>query len=143
MTIVLPEETVTEKPIAVRVLERAALIIEEHGHCCSALMKDREGQPTERNCRINDPRLTYCELGAIWRAGFEFGLLPPTLDELDVIAANSLEHDDESYFVIGRSIDLSRPETEGIHVFNDEAANARESATHLRRIAQEWQSTRS
>lgn len=142
MTITLPEETITEKPIEVRVLERAALIIEEHGHCCGALIKDG-ACPAERAHWVNSPQLTYCELGAIWRAGFEFGLLPRTFEDLAVIAANSGKDDDETYYVIGRAVGLSKATVENIYIHNDEAHDARKSAAHLRWIAQEWQSTKS
>lgn len=141
MTITLPErETITEKPIEVRILERAALIIEEHGHCSGALVKMGENDVDETVHRVNDPRLSYCELGAIWRAGFEFGVLPPTFMELEAIAALDERYEDEPYVVIGSAVGIDTDEgVEQIHMHNDHHKDAHKSAAHLRQLASEWQ----
>lgn len=151
MTITLPEETAVEKSVQVRILERAALIIEEHGHTCGALCSDRGGNRGEHhNMRIDDARLSYCELGAIWRAAFECGLLPPRYDDLQAIvyanqALGNVPADAEydTYNVIAEAAGISSVEMEGIHTFNDAAKDARKSAAHLRMLARQWQSTRS
>lgn len=149
MIVTLPErETITEKPIEVRVLERAALIIEEHGHCTGVLFKTKpdESWSDVIDKPINDPKARYCELGAIWRAGYELGLLPLYWRDISELAANKWEdeEDGDGYTIIGEIAGLTEfGAVEDIHQHNDRVRSPAVSAEHLRKLAREWQSTKS
>lgn len=73
--------TVVETPIApsrvieAEILERAADILEEWGHCKGDLFHDEDGEFINE-WRIDDNRIvSYCAAGAIWRAAYEHGFL--------------------------------------------------------------------
>lgn len=140
MTTTLPEKT--ETPIEVQILERAALIIEEHGHCCAALFATEEHNwDATTGWPVNHPQLSYCEVGAIWRAGFEHGLLPRYWDDLMVLAAKKWpDGTGDGYDIIAEAAGFTEPgAVDEIHKFNDRVCDAKMSAAHLRKLAREWQ----
>lgn len=110
--------TVIEAPIAphiieAEILERAADILEEWGHCKKYMFYSSEPDSDVFNLRIDGPTVTYyCGIGAIWRAAFERGLIPGTWQELCESAV-------EPYDLIGQTAGLSFPEVAGLASYND------------------------
>jgi hypothetical protein len=130
------DEPKTEIPIEVQILERAALILEEFGHCTGALYANGE-QETDVDWEIDRPGNRYCEIGAIWRAGWERGLLPRYWNEL---FEERFENRQPNVYVTICSVVGIHDEIEVAKIYghNDSLArSARSAAAHLRSLALE------
>lgn len=128
-----PETTI---PIEVQILERAALIIEEHGHCYGALFQDPDGH-SDDYVYVDEPRHRYCAVGAIWRAAWERGLLPRVWSELWAMVPVDADGEKEGtvYDVIGEVVGFDSEKMESIYRTNDTGKSASFMAASLRSLA--------